>query len=39
MDALRPDDERRRCGRRNRMVLASRRWCQVARRWASGDGG
>jgi len=32
-------DERRCCGRRNRMVLASRRWGQVARDGSRGDGG
>jgi len=32
-------DERRWCGRRSRMVLASRRWGQVARDGSCGDGG
>jgi len=39
MDAVVSQGERRQCGRRNRVVLASRRWGQVCRWLSAGDGG
>jgi len=39
MDAKVAPDERGRCGRRNRVVLISRRWDQACRWWSTSDGG